>query len=118
GPGTGAVNAGGEDIPYEGRLEQRIVGARDAAGERLRLVLDCIDRTGEIIDALREGGGEVIDDRAGSPDLAQLDLVRVEGRRTRREAQHRRDPHRAARIEMAVVRAGAEPVEEAGRRRA
>src|SRR5262249_40307120 len=112
-----ARHAGGEDIPYEGRLEQRLVGARDADGDRLRLVLDCIDRTGELGDAVREGGGEVLDAGAGSPALAQLALVRGGGRRPRREAQPRRDPHRAARTERAVVRAGGEPVEEAGRRR-
>jgi len=45
-------------------LEQLLVGAGDADRDRLGLVLDRVDRTRELLDRLRERGGEVLHDRA------------------------------------------------------
>ena len=55
--------------------------------------------------------------RLGRADRAVLDLVHVEGHDADGVAQQRRDAHRGAGLEVAVVAAGAQAVEE-GRRRA
>ena len=64
---------------------------------------------GQLLDRLRERGGEVLDHRARRADLAELDLVRVERHDTGRVPQHRREPHRGAGLERAVVDAVRRP---------
>ena len=101
-----------EDLAHQRNLQQRLVRARDADGHGLRLVLDGVDRARELLDRLRERGGEVLDDRARRADLAEVDLVRVERHDTDRVPQERRELHRGAGFERAVVVAGAQAVEE------
>ena len=65
--------------------------------------------------ALRERGGEVLDHDAGRADLAVLDLVRRRAATMPSGvAEQRREPHRGAGLEVAVVVAGAQAVEEPG----
>ena len=61
-----------------------------------------------------QAGGQVVEHDAGRADLAELDLVGVERADAGGVAEQRRQPDRGAGLEVAVVRAGAEPVEEGG----
>ena len=111
-----ARGAGGEHRLDERRLQQGLVAAGDADGDGLRLVLDGVDRAGELLDALGERGGEVVDHDRGRADPAVLGLVGVERRDAEGVAVRRRQPHRGAGLEVAVVGAVAQPVEEPRRR--
>ena len=64
-----ACGAGGEHFAHQRHREQLLVGARDADGDRLGLVLDGVDRAGELVDRRRERGGEIVDDDDGVPTL-------------------------------------------------
>ena len=75
---------------HERRLQQGLVAARDPDRDRLGLVLDGVDRTGELLDALRQRRGEVVDDHRGGADAAELGLVGVQGRDAEGVAVRRR----------------------------
>ena len=62
-----ARGPGGQHRLHERRLQQRLVAAGDADGDGLGLVLDRVDGAGELLDPLRQRGGEVVDDDAGVP---------------------------------------------------
>ena len=111
-----ARRTGGEHGLDERRLQQRLVAAGDPDGDRLRLVLDGVDGTGELLDALGERGGEVVDHDGGRADPAVLGLVGVERCDAEGVAVRRRQPDGGAGLEVAVVGAVAQPVEEPGRR--
>ena len=107
-----AGRAGRQHRLHERRLQQRLVAAGDADGDGLGLVLDGVDGAGELLDALGERGGEVVDHDGRRADPAVLDLVGVERRDAEGVAERRRQAHGGARLEVAVVRAAAQPVEE------
>ena len=112
-----ARSAGREHLAHQRNLEQRLVRPRDADGHGLRLVLDRVDRAGELLDRLRERGGEILHDRARCADLPEVDLVRVERHDPDRVAQERRELHRGSGFERTVVITGAQTVEEPGGQR-
>ena len=110
-----ARGTGREHLAGQRDLQQLLVGTGDADGDRLGLVLDRVDRPGELLDAGGERGGEVLDDPARRADRAVLDLVHVEREQAGGVAQQRRDAHRGAGLEVTVVAADAQTVEERGR---
>ena len=101
-----ARRARGERRRDQRHVEQRLVGARDPDRDRLGLVLDRVDRAGELLDPARERGGEVLHDGARRADLAVLELVRVERADAGGVPQQRGDRDAGARLERAVVAAG------------
>ena len=88
--------------------------AGDADGDGLGLVLDGVDRAGQLLDGPGERGGEVVDEHRRRADLAVLELVRLE-RQRRRWRSAAATPARTAvlRLEVAVVGAAAQAVDEA-----
>ena len=104
--------AGAHDGLDQRRLEQALVGAGDAHGDRLGLVLDGVDRPGELVDALGEGPGQVVEDHGRGADLAELQLVRLEGQDAQAVAQQRRQPGRRGGLQLTVVGPGPQAVEE------
>ena len=106
---------GGEDLLDQRHLHDRLVGAGDADGHRLGLMLDRVDRSGEFVDGIGERGDEILEHDRRRSDATELDLIRVERNDTEREAPQRRQPHGSTRLEMAVVVTGTETVEEACR---
>ena len=107
-----ARRTGREDFLHDRHEQQRFVGARDADGHGLGLMLDRVDRAGELVDGFRERGVQVLDHRARCSHLAELDLVRVQVLETGRIAQHRGDAHGGGRLEASVVVARPQLVEE------
>ena len=93
-------------------LQQRLVRARDADGDRLGLVLDRVDGARELLDGQRQAGGEVVEHDARGADLPELALVRLERHLLEPVAQQRRDANGGARLEVPVVRARAQTVVE------
>jgi hypothetical protein len=89
-----------------GTVEQRLVGARDADRDGLGLVLDRVDRTGELLDRAGERGGEVLDQQRRRATLPKLRLVGLERHDAERVAQQRDEPGGGAGLERAVVFAG------------
>ena len=67
-----------------------LVAARDADGHRLGLVLDRIDRPGELLDGPRERADEVVEQRRRRADLAGLPLVGLDGMVRQHVAEQRR----------------------------
>ena len=72
--------AGRQDGLHERTVEQGLVRAGDADGDRLGLVLDGVDRPGQLLDAAGQRGGEVVDQAGRRADLAGLALVGLERR--------------------------------------
>ena len=107
-----ASGARREHFADERNLQELLVGARDADGDRLGLVLDRVDRARELVDPGSERAREVVGDDDRRADLAVIDLVEVERHDAGRVAEQRGDAHRGGRGEVAVVRAGAQRVEE------
>ena len=107
-----AAGAGAEQFLHERTVEHAFVVAADADGDGLGLMLDGVDRPGEFLDGAGERRREIVDDRAGRGDLAGCPLVRLERRLAGDVAQQTDQPHGRGRLEMAVVAAGAQAVEE------
>ncbi len=60
-------------------LDESFVATGDANRHGLRLVLDGVDWPGEILDPDRQCRGEVLEHRGRRTDLAEVELVRLEG---------------------------------------
>ena len=88
---------------HQRHLQQRLVAAADAHGDGLGLVLDGVDRSGQLLDGRGEAGGEVVEHHARRADLAELGLVGVEPADAERVAEQRRHPHGGGGLEVAVV---------------
>ena len=114
-PITGA--ASGKHVLDEFGLEQALIRPRDTDSHGLGLVLDGIDRTGEFLDGGRQSMRQILDDHAGRPNLAHLHLVALERDHAGGEAQQHRQTRSGRGLEMTVVGAGAQQLEEAGRTR-
>ena len=81
-------------------------------GHRLGLVLDRVDRSGELLDRACQRGGEVVDQRARRGDLAGVAAVALERRVAGQVAQQPAQAHRGGRLEVPVVQTRAQPVVE------
>ena len=76
-------------------------------------MLDRVDGPGELLDRPRQRLGEVLDQGARGADLPRVDRIGLERRDRGRVAQERRHSNRGAGLEVAVVGARPELVEEA-----
>ena len=86
-----AAGAGGEHRLHQRAVEHALVAAADADGDRLGLVLDRVDRPGQLLDRARQRGGEIVDQRARRADLARLGAgSSSSGASRQRVAQQRR----------------------------
>ena len=75
-----ARRAGRQRLLHQRPVEHALVAAADADGDRLGLVLDRVDRSGELLDRARQRRGEIVDEHAGRGELAGAALVRLERR--------------------------------------
>ena len=94
-----ARGAGVERLAHEADLQQALVGPRDADGDRLGLVLDRVDRPGELLDGRRERDGEILDDArvACRPCRTRSGTRRAAPSRRRSAAARRGGPRWTAR---------------------
>ena len=88
-----------------------LVAARDADGDRLRLVLDGVDRPGQLLDRPGQREHEVVDERGRRADLARARLVLLDRALGLHVAQQPGQAHGRARLEVAVVAVAAQPVD-------
>ena len=109
-----AVGARAHHLAHERHLEQGLVAAGDADRDGLGLVLDGVDRPGQLLDGLGERRGEVVDHHGRRADLALVDLVGVERDDAEHVAEQRGQAHRGGRLELAVVPAHPQAVEVRG----
>ena len=92
---------------HQRHRQHLLVGARDADGDGLGLVLDGVDRTGELVDAAGERGGELLEHDARG---AQADRARRANASSGTDAEWRSatettDLRGRAGLQLAVVRA-------------
>ena len=108
-----ARHAGREHLLHQRPVEHTLVAAADAHRDGLRLMFDGIDGTCEFFDGAGERRREVVDEQTGRGDRASGTLVGLERRVAGQIAQEADEAHRRAGLEMPVVQAGAQAVEEA-----
>ena len=108
-----AAGAGVEHRLHQRPVEHALVAAADADRDRLRLVLDRVDRPGELLDRPRQR--ERRGRRSARPACRPCPSsawYSSSGRSPRHVAQQPGEPHRRGRLEVAVVAVAAQPVEE------
>ena len=109
-----AQGAGSQEPAHELGAEEGVLGPGDPDRHSLGLVLDGVDRPGQLLDRPRQRVGEVVEQDARRADLAVLDLVGLEGERPAGIAEERGQPDRGARLQVAVVGARPQLLEEPG----
>ena len=92
-------------------LEQRLVGAGDAHGDGLGLVLDRVDRAGQLLDGLGQRRGQVVDHHGRRAHLALVDLVGVQRDHAEHVPEQAGQAHGGRGLELAVVAAHPQAVE-------
>ena len=103
---------GSKHCLHQRPVEHAFVVATDADGDGLGLMLDRVDGAGELLDRTRERSRHVVDQHARCGHRAGHSLIHLERLILGQIAQQRREANRRRGLEVPVVDAGVQPVEE------
>ena len=97
------IGTGVEKGAHQRYEQESLVRSRDADRDRLRLMLDRVDRPGELVDSPGESGAQILEDHRRADKAVRSSPIAIGRRRVLDDAQERGDLERGAGREVAVI---------------